>query len=108
MFRFLLKRIRYSLLVLLGVVSLVFFLFNVLPGDPARLVMGERTDKASIENARKEMNLDKPLFTPLFSLLERYLSISSTQKIRARQVQFCAAYPLLDESALVLEVSLLG
>lgn len=63
MFRFLSKRIRYSLLVLWGVVTLVFFLFNVLPGDPARLVMGQRADKASIENARREMNLDKPLFS---------------------------------------------
>lgn len=62
MFRFLLKRIQYSLLVLLGVVTLVFFLFNVLPGDPARLVMGQRSDIASVENARKEMNLDKPMF----------------------------------------------
>ena len=32
--RFLARRIRYSLLVLWGVVTLVFFLFNVLPGDP--------------------------------------------------------------------------
>lgn len=63
MFRFLGKRIRYSILVLLGVVTLVFFLFNVLPGDPARLVMGQRADAASIENARRDMNLDKPLFT---------------------------------------------
>lgn len=63
MFRFLARRTRYSLLVLLGVVTLVFFLFNVLPGDPARLVMGQRSDAASIENARREMNLDKPLFT---------------------------------------------
>lgn len=63
MLRFLARRIRYSLLVLLGVVTVVFFLFNVLPGDPARLVMGQRTDLASLENARKEMNLDKPLAT---------------------------------------------
>lgn len=63
MLRFLARRIRYSLLVLLGVVTLVFFLFNVLPGDPARLTMGQRSDIATIENVRKEMNLDKPLFT---------------------------------------------
>lgn len=63
MLRFLGKRIRYSLLVLWGVVTLVFFLFNVMPGDPARLVMGQRADEASIANARRDMNLDKPLFT---------------------------------------------
>lgn len=63
MFGFLVKRLRYSLLVLAGVVTVVFFLFNVLPGDPARLTMGQRSDKATVENARREMNLDKPLLT---------------------------------------------
>lgn len=42
---------------------MVFFLFNVMPADPARLTMGQRSDLASIENARKELNLDKPIFT---------------------------------------------
>ena len=63
MLRYLARRIRYSLLVLWGVVTLVFFLFNVLPGDPARLIMGQRTNSATTENVRKEMNLDKPMLT---------------------------------------------
>lgn len=58
---FLARRLRYSLFVLLGVVTVVFFLFNVLPADPARLVMGQRSDISSVENARREMNLDKPM-----------------------------------------------
>jgi peptide/nickel transport system permease protein len=41
----------------------VFFLFNVLPGDPARLMMGQRSDLSSLEAVRREMNLDKPLAT---------------------------------------------
>lgn len=61
MFRFLLRKLGYGILVLLGVVLLVFFLFNVLPGDPARLTMGQRADVASLENVRKELHLDKPL-----------------------------------------------
>ncbi len=63
MLRFLFRRIRYSILVFWGVVTLVFFLFNVLPGDPARLTMGQRSDLASVEAARKELNLDKPVLT---------------------------------------------
>lgn len=69
MIRYLARRIRYSLFVLLGVVTVVFFLFNVLPGDPARLTMGQRSDLASIENVRKELNLDKPLLTRYFLYL---------------------------------------
>ncbi|NIG56123.1 ABC transporter permease [Chitinophaga sp. Cy-1792] len=61
MLRFLLRKLGYGLLVLLGVVTLVFFLFNVLPGDPARLTMGQRADVASLENVRKELHLDQPV-----------------------------------------------
>ena len=76
MFLFLAKRLRYSLLVLLGVITLVFFLFNVLPGDPARLTMGQRSDLQSLENVRKEMNLDKPILTRYFLFLNDLSPIS--------------------------------
>jgi len=59
--RFLLGKIAYGILVLLGVVVLVFLLFNVLPGDPARLTLGQRADVASLENVRRELHLDQPL-----------------------------------------------
>ena len=61
MLRFMLRKTAYGLLVLLGVVVLVFFLFNVLPGDPARLTLGQRADVASLENVRKELHLDQPV-----------------------------------------------
>ena len=59
------KRLAYSFLTLLGVLTLVFFLFQILP-DPAQLTMGQRTDAKSIEAAREEMGLDLPVH-------ERYL-----------------------------------
>jgi peptide/nickel transport system permease protein len=47
--------------VLLGVIIVVFFIFNVLPGDPARLVLGQRADVSSIEAINKDLGRDKPL-----------------------------------------------
>ena len=62
MFHFLIKKIINSFFVLLGVIAIVFFLFFViLPADPARLTMGQRSDAKSIANIRKELYLDKPL-----------------------------------------------
>lgn len=61
--RFLARRIRYSLWVLAGVVTVVFFLFNGLSGDPAKMMMGQRSDLTTVENLRKQLHLDKPLFT---------------------------------------------
>lgn len=61
MIRYLTRRLLYGLLVIFGVVILVFFLFNVLPADPARLTLGQRADVASLNNVRHELYLDKPL-----------------------------------------------
>lgn len=61
MFRFFLRKLGYGILVLLGVVIIIFLLFNVLPADPARLTLGQRADVASLENVRKELHLDKPM-----------------------------------------------
>lgn len=58
--KYILRRFFYSLLILWGVVTVVFMLFNVLPGDPARMMLGQRTDLNSIEAVKKELGLDKP------------------------------------------------
>ena len=56
-----LKRTLHIILILWGVVSLLFFLFNILPGDPARMLTGQRTDKATVDNIKRELGLDMPL-----------------------------------------------
>jgi len=53
------KKFLYGLAVLAGVVVVVFVLFNILPGDPARMTMGQRSDVSSLEAVRKEFGLDK-------------------------------------------------
>jgi len=58
---FILKRFWYGILVLFGVIIIVFFLFNVLPGDPARMMLGQRADIASVEAINKDLGRDKPL-----------------------------------------------
>lgn len=60
MIRFIFKRLGYGILVLIGVVSVVFSLFNFLPVDPARLTLGQRADVESVEAIRKELGLDQP------------------------------------------------
>jgi len=59
MLRYALKKFLYGLAVMAGVVVVVFILFNILPGDPARMTMGQRSDVSSLEAVRKEFGLDK-------------------------------------------------
>ncbi|MEO5946120.1 MAG: ABC transporter permease [Chitinophagaceae bacterium] len=59
MLKFVIKKSLYGLLVLVGVVVLVFFLFQGF-GDPSRLVMGQSGDSATQANIKKELYLDQP------------------------------------------------
>lgn len=62
MFSFLLRKISSSFFVLFGVILIIFFLFFVvMPADPARLTMGQRSDAKTLENIRKELYLDLPI-----------------------------------------------
>jgi peptide/nickel transport system permease protein len=69
MLRFVIKRLWYGLLVLLGVITIVFILFNILPGDPARMMLGQRADIASVEAINKDLGRDKPLYVQYFNFL---------------------------------------
>ena len=55
---YLVKKISYALLVLLGVVMLVFIMFQGF-GDPARLIVGQTGDKKTLDNIRKDLHLDQ-------------------------------------------------
>ena len=61
MISFILRRLFYGFLVLWGVVTIIFFLFNILPGDPARMLLGQRSDVSSVEAITKDLGLDKPI-----------------------------------------------
>ena len=68
-------------MVMAGVVTIVFFLFNVLPGDPARMMLGQRADISSVEAINKELGRDQPLMKQ-FILYLNDLSPLSYQNIK--------------------------
>lgn len=59
--KFLLQKIGYSFLVLWGVVTIVFFLFNLSPGDPVRNLTGENAPQSVVDAMRRKLDLDLPL-----------------------------------------------
>lgn len=61
MFKYALKKILYGLLVLFGVVTAIFFIFNAKPGNPALMVGGQHATEEVIKNIEKDLGLDLPL-----------------------------------------------
>jgi peptide/nickel transport system permease protein len=77
----------YGILVLLGVIVLVFFLFQGF-GDPSRLVMGQTGDAATQEAIRKELYLDQPKWKQFAYYLNDVspLSIHSKEEIEKKEL----------------------
>lgn len=65
MFRFIIKRLAYGFLVILGVILVIFSLFHVLPGDPVAVMMGNQTNEVVRQQLTEDMGLDKPFYTQL-------------------------------------------
>ena len=58
---YILKRLVYLIPVLIGVTLLVFFISHAIPGDPARMMAGQKASRQAVENLRHSMGLDRPL-----------------------------------------------
>ncbi|HEY8387598.1 MAG TPA: ABC transporter permease [Parasegetibacter sp.] len=88
MLKYLIRKIYYGILVMLGVVVIVFWLFQGF-GDPARLVMGQRADQATQENIRKELMLDQPKWKQFLHYLNDIspLSIHSAGYIEEKNLK---------------------
>jgi peptide/nickel transport system permease protein len=55
--------------VALGVVVCVFLLLRIVPGDPARMILGEQATTASIDALREQLGLNQPVSRQLWSYL---------------------------------------
>ncbi len=74
--KYILRKLGYGILVLWGVATLVFFLFNLVPGDPVRMMLGQRADEQQVQTIRHELGLDQPLLSQYVDYLNDLSVIS--------------------------------
>jgi ABC-type dipeptide/oligopeptide/nickel transport system permease component len=70
MFWYALRRLIQLIPTIFGIYTLAFFLMRVLPGDPATVLAGFRDDQQALENLRRVMKLDEPLFNQYIAFLQ--------------------------------------
>ncbi|CAL2103618.1 Peptide/nickel transport system permease protein [Tenacibaculum sp. 190130A14a] len=80
MFQYILSKVFYGFLTLFGVVTVIFLLFNILPGDPARMMLDQREDTEQLQNIRRKYGFDKPVFTQYLYYLNDVSPISLHSK----------------------------
>ena len=58
---YLLRRISYMFMVLIGVSMIMFVVVRVMPGDPIAKALGPMADEEAIQKMRRDMGLDRPI-----------------------------------------------
>lgn len=66
---FLFKRLLFSIVTLFAVLTLVFIVVRIVPGDPAQVILGDQADAAAIAALRDRLGLNRPVFEQYLSFL---------------------------------------
>lgn len=109
MISFIIQRLLSGLTVILGVIVVVFFLFQVLPGNPVEMMMGQRTDEATRQAIIEEYHLDKSKPVQLCYYLNDLSPLSFHTKTEKNKTKY-EYHPLIStsETVFVFKGSYLG
>ena len=80
MLSYILRRTAYSMLVIVGVMLLTFVLFRFAAGDPAEILLGKNPSPLEVEQLRKDLSSDKPLFWGNWKRTEIFRSANFNEK----------------------------
>ena len=84
MLQYIVKRLLLAIPILVAVVTLVFFVVRMAPGDPAQVILGDSASQESLTALRAELGLDRPILVQygefLFSIIKGDLGNSIIRK----------------------------
>ena len=63
-------RMIMLIFVVFGVSLITFTISNVIPGDAARMIVGQRASQETYEKVREQMGLNDPVFTQYFNYVK--------------------------------------
>ncbi|MFW5928529.1 MAG: ABC transporter permease, partial [Thermoplasmatota archaeon] len=68
------KRVFWGVVALFGLSIFIFYLARILPGDPVLMMVDPRTPQPVIDDLRRRLALDKPIYVQYFYWLKDVLS----------------------------------
>jgi len=84
MLQYIVRRLLLAIPILVAVVTLVFFVVRMAPGDPAQVILGDSASQESLTALRAELGLDRPILVQygefLFSIIKGDLGNSIIRK----------------------------
>src|SRR6266571_6936626 len=74
MYAYIIRRLWQMIPTILGVILLVFLLFNWIGGDPAYVLAGKISSAEQIANIRKQLGVDQPYYVQLWIFIKQVLT----------------------------------
>ncbi|RSK29028.1 ABC transporter permease [Bacillus sp. HMF5848] len=85
MLQYIIRRLLMLIPVLIGVAILAFALIHLIPGDPAKSMLGEKATAAQVEQLREELHLNDPLYVQFGYYLGDILSGDLGESIKSKE-----------------------
>lgn len=83
--RIIVRRLSLLILVLFGVTLITFAMSHVIPGDPARMMVGQRASEETLQKVREDLGLDQPVWAQYLLYIRGLLSGDLGTSIRTQQ-----------------------
>ena len=85
MAQFILKRFLSLIPTVLGISILVFLMIQLIPGDPAEMMLGERASEDSLKELRQQLGLDQPLYVQYALFISRLVKGDLGRALRTNE-----------------------
>lgn len=86
MTKYIMQRIVIAIPLILTVVTIVFLMLRIgLPGDPAQIMAGDRATPELIEQVRKNLGLDRPIYEQYFIFLRNAMQGDLGRSVKFRE-----------------------
>ncbi|MCG8684813.1 MAG: ABC transporter permease [Desulfobacterales bacterium] len=105
MLKYISKRLLLLIPTLFGVVTIVFFMMSLAPGDPARLALGAHATPEAVEVMRQELGLDQPLHIQYIKYLKQVVQLDFGKSIKTGEP---VLYELLSRFPATIELSFIS
>ncbi|MEY3220780.1 MAG: hypothetical protein RIT27_2137 [Pseudomonadota bacterium] len=107
MLKFFLSRLLSTLIVVFGVITLVFLLIHIVPGDPVEVMLGESAPTADREMLRKNLGLDQPILVQFQHYITKLVQGNLGESLHSRRAVTAILAERLPSTA-ILAVAGLG
>ncbi|MCC6371638.1 MAG: ABC transporter permease [Bacteroidia bacterium] len=88
MIKYIINKFFYGLLVLFGVITTIFFLFKLQPGDPATIILGQRATEEARAAIHRDLGLDRPLLEQYLNYLNDLSPVSVHSTVNSKSIWY--------------------